>query len=376
METMQWEATRIGSGNLDAAKSFRTAIRLNPSLANAYIWFASLRRDEGEVQESIDLLTKALTIDPLSRIPYVNLPSSLAMEGQNERTIALLLQAVGIFPDWATPYNYLSNHLQGLGRLDEAIAWGLVEATLSEDPMTGGSLIGIYQDFGDVEAITRFMSSFPKDHPLYPIGEGYSYYLTGDYAGTIAVLDNIDDLALFPPAFVFPMIVGAAIMTGDYDRAYDFIMAGNPTFAEDAQITVDRNNVGAAVLLAYIEKERNHPRQAARLLEQAEPVIRSLPRLGMAGHGIKDVQILTLQGRPNAAIEALTEAVDEGFVSSQTFGVWAFDDDPIIAPLRSDPRFEVLRQRMNDSIERMRRNVEEAESNGDWSSLLAKAESV
>ncbi len=376
METMQLEATRIGTGNLDAAESFKTAIRLNPSLANAYIWFASLRRDEGEVQESIDLLTKALTIDPLSRIPYVNLPTSLAMEGQNERTTALLLQAVGIFPDWATPYNYLSRHLQGLGRLDEAIAWGLVEATLSEDPMTGGNLIGIYQDFGDAEAISRFMSAFPKDHPLYPIGEGYSHYMSRDYASALVVLDKIEDLALYPPGFVFPLMVGAAIMTGNFDRAYDFVMAGNPTFAEDTEVTVDRNNVGAAVLLAYIEKERNHPRQAARLLEQAEPVIRALPRLGMAGHGIKDVQILTLQGRPNAAIEALAEAVEEGFVSSQKFDVWTFDDDPIIAPLRSDPRFGVLRKRMNDRIEEMRQNVEAAESNGDWSTLLAKAESV
>ena len=376
LETMQWEATRLGTGNLNAASSFETAIRLNPSLANAYIWFASLRLDEGAVQESIDLLTKALTIDPLSRIPYVNLPSSLAMEGQNERTTALLLQAIGIFPDWATPYNYLSNHLQGLGRLDEAIAWGLIEATLSEDPMTGGNLIGIYQDFGDAEAISRFMSVFPKEHPLYPIGQGYSHYMNKDYAGTLALLDNIGDLALYPPGFVYPLMVGAAIMTGDFDRAYDVLMTGNPTLAEDAEMTVGRNNVGAAILLAYIEQQRNHPRQARRLLEQAEPVIRALPRLGMTGHGIKDVQILTLQGRPHAAIEALAEAVEEGFVSSQKFDVWTFDDDPIIAPLHSDPRFEALRRRMHDSIERMRRNVEEAERSGDWSTLLAKAESV
>lgn len=376
LETMQWKATRLGTGNLNAASSFETAIRLNPSLVEAYIWFASLRGDEGAVQESIDLLTTALTIDPLSRIPYVNLPSSLAMEGQNARTTALLLQAIGIFPDWAAPYNYLSNHLQGLGRLDEAIAWGLIEATLSEDPMTGSNLIGIYQDFGDAEAISRFMSVFPKEHPLYPIGQGYSHYMNKDYAGTLALLDNIGDLALYPPGFVYPLMVGAAIMTGDFDRAYDVLMTGNPTLAEDAEITVDRNNVGAAVLLAYIEQQRNHPRQARRLLEQAEPVIRALPRLGMTGHGIKDVQILTLQGRPHAAIEALAEAVEEGFVSSQKFDVWTFDDDPIIAPLHSDPRFEALRRRMHDSIERMRRNVEEAESSGDWSTLLAKAESV
>ncbi|MDH4055442.1 MAG: FlgO family outer membrane protein [Gammaproteobacteria bacterium] len=376
MEMMQWEGTRVGSGNFAAAASFEKAIELNPSLSDAYVWFASLRRVEGEIEDAVDLLMTALTLDPLSRIPYVNLPSLLAMEGRNERTTELLLHAINIFPEWATPYNYLSAHMKGLGRLDEAIAWGLKESSLSEDPMTGGALIGIYQDFGDDAEIMAFIESFPKDHPVYPIGESYWLYTSGDYEGSLAAIEPFATDSAFPLDFTYPIIIAASIMTRDFDRAYEYLLKSNPKLGEDAETTVDRYNLQSAILLAYVEQQRNHPQAAARLLQQAEPIVRSTPRLGMAGHGIRDVQLLTLQGRRNEAIEALTQAVAEGFVSSRAYDFWSFDEDPIIEPLRSDARFGELRRRMNERLEEMRRNVELAKSSGDWSALLAKAETV
>jgi TolB-like protein len=376
MEMMQWEGTRIGSGNFAASASFEKAIELNPNLSDAYVWFASLRRAEGDIEEAVDLLMTALTLDPLSRIPYVNLPSLLAMEGHNERTTELLLHAINIFPEWTTPYSYLSAHMTGLGRLDEAIAWGLKEAELSEDPMTGGALMGIYQDFGDDAAIMSFIEAFPKDHPVYPIGESYWRYTTGDYEGTLASIEPFANNSAFPLEFTYPIIIAASIMTGDFDRAYEYLLKGNPKLGEDAETTVDRYNLQSAILLAYVEQQRNHPKAAARLLQQAEPIVRNTPRLGMAGHGIRDVQLLTLQGRQNEAIEALTQAIAEGFVSSRAYDFWSFDEDPIIEPLRNDAQFNELRQQINDRLEEMRRNVELAKSSGDWSALLAKAGTV
>ena len=373
MKMMRWEAVRDGRLNLEAAASFDRALALNPNLADAYVWYSSLRRADGEIAAAIDLLTQALAVDPLSRIPWVNLPSLYAAQGQTERTTELLLQAIKLFPDWGTPYQYLSNHLLGLGRLDEAVAWGLEAARISQDPMSGGQLLGVYQEFGDRESIAEFISTFPTSHPLYGAGKGYWQFGQKDYDGALASFTEFRADTEFPVPFLIPLLAASAIMAGDFELAHETLVRGNPRLASDSEKQVDRRNVAAAVLLAYVEQQRNRPDRASRLLQQAQPIVRELPRLGMDGHGIRDVQILTMQGRPNAAIEALTEAVDEGFVSSVSFDLWAFEDDPIIEPLKDDPRYEVLRGRMYESIELMRLEVEKARAANDWTPLLAKA---
>jgi len=376
LELSRWEITRADNGNVRAAQSFDTAIRLNPNLAEAYVWFASLRNSEGDNQSAIDLLTKALTIDPLSRIPYVNLPSFLALEGKNDDATKLLIEAVRIFPEWEVPYEYMSNHLMRLGRLDEAVAWRMRSASFNADPLSQGALMGTYQAFGDDEAITEFVESFPKDHPLYPLGVAWWHYITRDYRGADQALGDIGDLSGLPRDFLLPLQVGLALLLEDWQRAKAVLLAGNPGLVGDDESPVAEHNAFWAVYLAFVEQKLGNDREATRLLDEAEPVIARLPRMGMRGQGIQDVHILVLRGRYAAAMEALIEAVDEGFVASQPFDLFPFDEDPIIVPLRDDPRFAPLEQRMHELIEAMRHNVEAAQESGDWEPLLALASST
>ena len=376
LQMSRWELTRSGPGNLLATAAFERALEINHNLADAYVWFASLRANLDDSKGAIDLLTKALQVDPLARIPHVNLPSFVAAQGQNDQATELLLQAVELLDDWETPYQYLSDHLQKLGRLDEAYAWGRLARTISEDPIAGANLAPVLQEFGALPALEVAFPDIPEDHPLYPIGEGYWYFLERNYESALTSLDRLPNRQDYPPHYFMSLMVSSAILVEDYDRAYQLLTESFPQLVADANLSVDTGNVHPIIQMAFIEQRRGNPGQARRLLDKAEPVVRDMPRMGMAGHGIKDVHILTMRGQYGAALDALQEAVDAGYVSSYIFDGWPFVDDPILEPLRNDPRFSTLQQRMTERVDAMRRQFEAAQASGDWSTLLDRAHST
>jgi len=373
IEANRWQRTRLGNGNQIAAESYRKALELNPNLADTYVWYGALLESQGKIDQGIEMLRMALQIDPLSRIPYVNLPGMLASKGENEQTIELLLKAMTIFPDWAMPYEYMTGHLERMGRLDESIAWSQRAQELSEDPLSGGSVLPIYQALGYLDIITEFANTFPPDHPLYPVGMGYIHFLNEEYEQAINILEPVMEESEAPFKMVYPVLVRSAVLLGDHDRAYEYLLRSSPALGADALTTIDRVSIGAVVLLAFLEQQRGNGDVANRWLARAHEAIQDMPRSGMKGHGIKDVQILALQGRPEAALDALRDAIDQGFASLVPYELWSIDQDPTIDSLRSHPRYESMRLEIGKRMESMRQSIEDARASGDWQSLRNKA---
>jgi TolB-like protein/Flp pilus assembly protein TadD len=366
----QWLSTRVGSGNLEAARSFERAIRLNPNLSNAYVWFSSLRESEGDYDTAVELLNKAMRVDPLYRIPYVNLPDFYVMQGRAEKALHLLVKAMEIFPDWATPYQYMSNQLMGLGRLDEAVAWSYLAQTMTDDPLIKFAVMGAFVEFGDLDRILEFGRQFPVDHPMYRMGDAYLRFTNSNYSGALVALEDLEISTEIESKFAYPVMSMSALMLRDFDKAEQYLLTANPLLTSDTAVNVDRKNFRSAVLLAYTYQQMGDTRRADRLLAEAERVISQMHRIGSGGYGISDVNILALRGRNEAALNALREAIDAGFVSLLSFDMWTLDQNPMIDALRDDERFKAMKLELDRKIEVMRDNVERAEESGDWSELL------
>ena len=366
-----WGHRRDDADKALAEAAFEKAITLNPNHARATMWFASLRASENRLDEAIALYNRALQLDPLARIPYLNLPGLYASQGENDKALASWLEAIEIHPEWPSAYDAVSEHLHRLGRIDESIAWAQKTRELSTDPLQGSNLIGAYIELGDTQKANDLMRSLPisEDHPLYAFGMGIFHYFSGDYAEAGDVFETAMANAGGVQLFMLDLVTDAALLAGDYDAAYGYLQRLQPEFSETGAEQVDRKSARAAVATAFILQQRGDYDAARPFLSQALAAVRDTPRLGNAGHGIRDVQILTLQGDTDRALDALQEAIDLGFRGTIAFDNWPLDADPFLSALRGNERFEAMRQQIEAAKAAMLVNVREAEAAGNWQPL-------
>jgi len=376
LETTIWSRTRVGNGNVAAEAAFRHAIELNPNHASAYMWFASLRDTEERDEEAIELYQRSMELDPLGRIPYTNLPTLYAQRGQNRQAIRLWLDAIEIHPEWPTPYQFLATHLLGMGRFDEAVAWNVEAATLSDDPTVDLLNVRIYLEFGEPDRALELMAALPENHPFAIPLEGFVLLVDMDYRNALDFFSEIiasdNDNRELP--FVTFMAAEVALLAGDLDRARQYTLMNQPILAADTELQIDQFTVAAIISLAYIEQREGNTARAHELLQAALPVVQALPRLGMSGLGILEVQILALLERKEDALVALRELVDEGFRGPLLTNIWRLDEDPYLVLLRDDPIFTGILDEISESVAVMHDRVIQAESSGDWDSLRAQAD--
>jgi TolB-like protein/tetratricopeptide (TPR) repeat protein len=370
-----WGETRTGPELAEAEAAFLRAIELNPNHPRAYMWFATVRTQQQRFDEAIELYHQALRVDPLGRIPLTNLPGLYAQMNRNDDALDLYLKAVHIHPEWPTVYLNLSQHLQGLGRLDESIAWGMRGRELSTDPLAGANLIAAFVEFGDYDRARNVFADIPVDHPMYEFGDGIDKLLDHDFAAAAAAFEDIVACSNNPRDFIFDLIAGCAMLAGDYEKARQYAERGNPEFAGDADPLINRFNVSNIIQYAFILQNQGEKRRAKSLLASALPVVHSLPRIGLAGHGIRDVQILALQGKPFEALTALREAIDEGFRGTTYSNGWPLALDPYLDSLRDRPEFQAMASEIEDAVMLMQERATLTEASGNWDDLRAIADS-
>ncbi|HEX6135727.1 MAG TPA: protein kinase [Longimicrobiales bacterium] len=104
----------------DAEAEFRRAIELNPSYANARIWYANLLMSRRRFNEALEQVHAGHELDPFSLIVNTNLGWVLTAAGRYDEAIVQLTQTLKLDSTYAHAHWRLSDALRLAGRTTEA----------------------------------------------------------------------------------------------------------------------------------------------------------------------------------------------------------------------------------------------------------------
>ncbi|MGI9289014.1 MAG: tetratricopeptide repeat protein, partial [Pseudomonadales bacterium] len=362
-----------GAAYEESEAALQRAIALNPSHARAYMWLASLRDRQQRYDEAIELNKRSLEFDPIGRIAYTNIAVLYSRLGRYDDALNQWLAALEIHPSWPTLYATISTHLETLGRLDEAVAWAVKASKLSKDPLAGQNRVRVFVEFGDNNKALAVIEAVPASHPLFGVVQAYEQMIRQDYPAALSIIEAAYAQQEKLPDFIDKLASDVALVAGDYAAALTYCLRQDPSFASDDNPRLNDNNYHNAVRFAYLLLKKGETDHAVRLLESALPVAQAHTRLGVAGNGIRDAQILALLGRGDEALAALQEAADEGFRGLLAFDSWTLDIDPYLESIRNRSEFQSILAEIEADVAVMRERVHTAETSGDWSTLLAIA---
>ena len=349
-----------------AEEAYRTAMELRPNYPRVFRLLGRLETAWGDREEGYEWLQKALALDPYSVPVNFDIARYHDISGDFESALTRYRQIVDIAPNHAFAYVYIAAiHYLVYGQADESLIW--YQKAVENDPLSPSLAAAqaiAYLELGDPDSarvfVDRALQMSPKT--FWPL---WTSLLLNIHVGDAEAAER-DARALLE---VYPRFDGAHnylrnvdIADGRYEAAASRYARSYQELIRDEEPMVNRYNYAAAVDLALVLTYLDQHDRAADLLEGALAVVVDLPRLGTDGYWITDVQAYALQDRPEKALVALREAVDEGW---RNFSWYYLDHSPNLDSIRDDPEFQRLRQLIREDLTAQAIRAEELRASGD-----------
>lgn len=343
----------------------RKALALDPELAPAHALLGTafafkVRVGDGPEWGDSGMVAarRAITLDPQLAEGHLALGNAYLRQGRYPDALEAYQRAASLNPsDWraasnsAVVYSYQ-------GRLVDALRWTRRAITMDpRSPLIGlayQNLVGYYTDLGlpdrAAEALERARALQPPNHPQVGMLEIGLALLRGDHERARAVADRLSMDAPTDPSA--QLVAGDAyLFSGDlngaglhYQRAY----ALSPE-AEGIRHF-------APALLGYVVWQQGDSLPAERLFAELEALARDELAEGHDNYTIffSLAGIAATRGNVDAALLYAEKAVRSGGVATE----WTLEHDPLLAPIRTEPRYRALLSEISAQADALRRQVE------------------
>ncbi len=358
---------KVQQGDLQAAEqAYNHAISLQPSYPRVFRLYGKLRWQQRRLEEAMELFQKALALDPFSAPVNFDIGRIYDDSGDFEEALTRYLRVIEIEPDHAFAYVYIAAiHYLVDGRVDESLIWYHKAAendALSPSLQTAQALA--YLELGDPDSarewVEKGLELGPKTFWVVWTSLLLNLYMGDEAAAQRAARSLLETNPEFGGALM--LLRNADLAAGRYEVARSRYTRVFPELTEPEVPKVDSSNFDVAVDLALVLMHLGEQERADDLLEGSLKVIGTLPRLGVNGYFITDVEIFSLQQRPQMALDALQLAIDEGW---RFLSWYHLEHNPNLDPIRDEPEFQRLFMELQTDLAAQARSVQDMKESGE-----------
>ena len=328
-----------------AEQAFQTALARAPRYPTTYHWYGFLLYRLARQEEADDMFELAIEQDPLSTTVQYGMSANLVAMGRFDEAEAIYREIISTDPEFAWVYEGMGElYWTGRGQLDEAARW--YELAFRYDPDSSyfaSRLGGIYLDAGDVDKALHWIdTAFQVETEAFSalIHQALLHRYQGEEEAAYGLaLEVLEDA----PANYLALTLARnhELAAGQAERARARYAVEFPELMMEKP-QVDAVNFQIAVDLVPVLRQLGEPEAAEQLLALSWEIARDYPRHGLP-YRLTDVKILALQGKDQAALIRLEQAIDSGW---RPYWWFFMNHDPALDSIREEAAFERLVARL------------------------------
>jgi TolB-like protein/Flp pilus assembly protein TadD len=349
-------------GQMDAAESaLRHAVELNEDYIPAQLWLAGVLGELGRYPEESLVIEQAMKRDPLNELLIVNYAGNLSIRGNWEEGRALMRDVLQLHPDSTMLLRSLAKMELNNGNLVEG--WKLADRAYRLEPNNPEDIAALARTWmllGDMERAEQLVLQ-----GLDTSGQNANLLMT--YWSTLMAARRYEEAeslvrelmrqmgealpASLQRKFNFQLGM-IALVRSDFPEARRLLVSA---INEEEQPVYSGDGVMVVTLASLASQQVGAVEDAQALLDSAARIIQRGRLNGVDDSGIyySEAVLLTMRSEPLRAMEKLLEAYDRGFREH-----WVLEIDGRLDPLRDQPEFGRLMDRISKDLSEARIEIE------------------
>ena len=342
-----------------AKQHLKKAITLNPSLAEAYMWYGSILQQQGDFTDGADLHLKAYEIDPRAAIVGYNRAQDLIRYGDYKQAMDVFNTVIRNNPNYPRAYAIAGDVSYAVGQLDQAYNMYNRLSSLSDDNtqwLVNSSRI--FLPMGQFQLAQNNYEQL-KDTKSGHYNEKFDWLqatiwlASKDYQAFYLWTDTFKESTdkwrqRMWRGFASMKLEKWQFAIDDFNKALELVKQNNHK-------RVDSQTIRLQLFLARSYQAIGNQLKSSQFLSLAATEIEKLKLQGFDSKelGYQRAALAAAKGEQQQALALLRQSVQEGFVD-----FWWIEADPIFYRLVQDPAFGIIRDEFNIRMKLMQNNIE------------------